>query len=439
MRVVGGQNDARSVPSQRDKQLPQAGRKGNFRVRGNDPGGSLVLRYLGMPVSTEKNLCLSEISPGAIQSEIRAMTVECDRLGGVNLAQGVCDTPLPGPVEESAILAIREGHNIYTRADGIASLRKAIAEKLERHNHIKADPESEIVVTSGATAAFYSACLALFNPGDEILLFEPFYGYHVNTLLSLRIKPVTIPLAEATWEIDFDVLRASITPRTRAIVVNTPSNPCGKVFTLAELDTIAGFAIENDLFVVTDEIYEYFLFAGARHISIAALPGMRERTITISGFSKTFSMTGWRAGYLTASSKWVPAIAYFHDLVYVCSPSPFQHAAAAGLRELPETFYQGLSIEYQEKRDLLCDGLRAAGMTPAVPGGAYYVLADVSGIPGTTSKEKARSLLRSTGVAAVAGTAFYGGGRGDNVLRFCFAKNDADLERACAALRGFHT
>ena len=201
-----------------DGQLPQAGRKGSFRVRGNDPGGSLVLRYSGMPVSTEKTLCLSEISPGAIQSEIRAMTVECDRHGGVNLAQGVCDTPLPGPVEESAILSIRKGHNIYTRADGIASLRQAIAEKLERHNHIKADPESEIVVTSGATAAFYSACLALFNAGDEILLFEPFYGYHVNTLQSLRIKPVTIPLAEATWEIDFDALRASITPRTRAIV-----------------------------------------------------------------------------------------------------------------------------------------------------------------------------------------------------------------------------
>ena len=195
-----------------------------------------------------------------IQSEIRAMSVECDRQGGVNLAQGVCDTPLPAPVEESAILSIRNGHNTYTRAEGIASLREAIAEKLERHNHIKADPESEIVVTSGATGAFYAACLALFNAGDEILLFEPFYGYHVNTLQSLRIKPVMLPLAEATWEIDFDALRASITPRTRAIMLNTPSNPCGKVFTLAELETIAAFAIENDLFVVTDEIYEYFLF-----------------------------------------------------------------------------------------------------------------------------------------------------------------------------------
>ena len=367
------------------------------------------------------------------------MSVECDRQGGVNLAQGICDTPLPGPVEETAILSIRNGHNIYTRADGIASLRAAIAEKLARHNHIQADPESEIVVTSGATGAFYAACLALFNAGDEILLFEPFYGYHINTLQSLRIKPVTLPLADATWEIDFDQLRASITPRTRAIMLNTPSNPCGKVFTLAELETIAALAIEKGLFVVTDEIYEYFLFNGARHISIASLPGMAERTITISGFSKTFSMTGWRAGYLTTSSEWVPAITYFHDLVYVCSPSPFQHAAAAGLRQLPETFYQSLSREYQEKRDLLCNGLRLAGLTPAVPAGAYYVLADAGGVPGKTAREKARTLLRSTGVAAVAGTAFYGGGRGENILRFCFAKNTPDLERACAAMQGLNT
>jgi aminotransferase len=388
-----------------------------------------------MPVSAERHLCLSEISPGAIQSEIRAMTVECERQGGVNLAQGVCDTPLPGPVEESAILSIRAGHNIYTRADGIASLRQAIAEKLARHNRINADPEAEIVVTSGATGAFYAASLALFNSGDEVLLFEPFYGYHVNTLQAMRVRPVAIPLADATWEIDFDALRAAITPRTRALVLNTPANPCGKVFTLAELESVAALAIENDLFVLTDEIYEYFVYAGARHFSMAALPGMAERTVTISGFSKTFSMTGWRAGYLAASSKWIPAITYFHDLVYVCSPSPFQHAAAAGLRELPETFYRELSTGYQQKRDLLCDGLRSAGLPPAVPAGAYYVLADASNIPGRTAKEKARALLRSTGVAAVAGTAFYSGGRGENVLRFCFAKNDADLGRACGALR----
>ncbi|HEY4046157.1 MAG TPA: pyridoxal phosphate-dependent aminotransferase [Acidobacteriaceae bacterium] len=365
------------------------------------------------------------------------MSVECDRMGGVNLAQGVCDTPLPRVVEEAAIRAIHDGHNIYTRADGIAVLRQALAEKILRHNGMSVDPESEIVVTSGATGALYSTCLALFDPGDQIVVFEPFYGYHVNTLVSLGIKPVLVPLADATWQIDADALRAAITPRTRGIIINTPNNPSGKVFTPAELELLASLAIEHDLFVLSDEIYEYFVFDGARHLSIAAMPGMAERTITVSGFSKTFSMTGWRAGYLVASSKWTPSIAYFHDLVYVCAPSPFQHAAAAGLRELPESFYQGLSTEYQSKRDKICEALSDAGMTPAIPKGAYYVLADTGTLAGRTAKEKARSLLSATGVAAVAGSAFYGDGRGENLLRFCFAKREADLERACSALRSF--
>jgi aminotransferase len=390
-----------------------------------------------MPALTESHLRLSKIAPGAVQSEIRAMSVECDRMGGVNLAQGVCDTPLPRVVEEAAIRAIHDGHNIYTRADGIAVLRHALAEKILRHNGMSVDPESEIVVTSGATGALYSTCLALFDPGDQIVVFEPFYGYHVNTLVSLGIKPVLVPLADATWQIDADALRAAITPRTRGIIINTPNNPSGKVFTPAELELLASLAIEHDLFVLSDEIYEYFVFDGARHLSIAAMPGMAERTITVSGFSKTFSMTGWRAGYLVASSKWTPSIAYFHDLVYVCAPSPFQHAAAAGLRELPESFYQGLSTEYQSKRDKICEALSDAGMTPAIPKGAYYVLADTGTLAGRTAKEKARSLLSATGVAAVAGSAFYGDGRGENLLRFCFAKREADLERACSALRSF--
>ena len=364
------------------------------------------------------------------------MSVECDRLGGVNLAQGVCDTPLPAPVEEAALRAIVDGHNIYTRADGIASLRFALAEKLERHNHMKADPESEIVVTSGATGAMYASCLALFDAGDEVLILEPFYGYHVNTLVSLGVTPVVVPLAGTTWEIDWTELRAAVTPRTRGMIINSPNNPCGKVFTQTELEGLAALAIEHDLFVLSDEIYEYFVFDGARHTSLATLPGMAERTITISGLSKTFSMTGWRIGYLAASSRWTPSISYFHDLVYVCSPAPFQHAAAAGLRALPESFYQGLSLEYRLKRDTICQALTDAGMTPVIPSGAYYVLADVSKLEGKNAKEKARVLLRATGVAAVAGSAFYGDGGGENLLRFCFAKKEADLERACTALRG---
>jgi aminotransferase len=378
---------------------------------------------------------LSQISPLILQSEIRSMSVECDRIGGVNLAQGVCDTELPPPAARGAVDAIDRGLNTYTRLDGIAPLRAAIAAKLSAFNGIRADPETEILVTSGATGALYTAALALLDPGDEVILFEPFYGYHWNTMLSLRAVPVAVTLDAPNWHLDLDRLRAAITPRTRAILVNTPSNPCGKVFSLAELEAIAALAIEHDLFVFTDEIYEYFLFDGRRHISLATLPGMSERTITISGLSKTFSITGWRVGYLTASSRWLPTIGYFHDLVYICAPGPFQYGAAAGLVGLPAAFYSDLAREYQQKRDQLCAALTDAGLAPSVPEGAYYVLADATRIAGRTAAEKARTLLAATGVAAVAGSAFFASDGGENLLRFCFGKQPEALDRACAALR----
>ncbi len=385
--------------------------------------------------TVENRLRLSEIAPGLVQSEIRAMSVECDRVGGINLAQGVCDTGVPEAVAERAAEAIAEGYNIYTRLDGIAPLREAIAQKLARHNGIKADPDGEILVASGATGGFYAACMALLDPGDEVILFEPFYGYHLNTLAAMRVRAVSVPLADSNWALDVDALRSSITPRTRAVVINSPSNPCGKVFSRAELEAVAALALEHDLFVITDEIYEYFVYGEARHISMATLPGMAERTVTISGLSKTFSITGWRVGYLAADRKWMGAIGYFHDLTYVCAPSPFQYATAAGLVALPETFYAEMAREYQARRDQLCAALTDAGLTPSIPEGAYYVLADATPLPGAAAREKARHLLRKTGVAAVAGTAFFSNGRGDHLLRFCFAKRDEDLQRACAALR----
>jgi aminotransferase len=249
------------------------------------------------------------------------------------------------------------------------------------------------------------------------------------------VNATSVQLAEPSWALDVDALRAAITARTRGIVLNSPSNPCGKVFSRAELEAVAALAIEHDLFVITDEIYEYFVFDGAQHISLATLPGMAERTISISGLSKTFSITGWRIGYLVAERRWLGAISYFHDLVYVCAPSPFQHGAAAGLMQLPDSFYSGLATDYQAKRDMLCAALADVGLTPSIPQGAYYVLADVTNLPGATAREKARTLLRNTGVAAVAGTAFFAAGRGENLIRFCFAKRDEDLERACAMLR----
>lgn len=384
---------------------------------------------------TASRLALSELAPGAMQSEIRAMSVECERIGGINLAQGVCDTPVPMPVETAAIAAIVAGHNIYTRLDGITRLRTAIAEKQQRDYGLHYDPETEVMVACGATAGLHAAAMALLNPGDEVLVFEPFYGYHVSTLKSMRVKPVLVALAEPDWGLDTDALRAAITPRTRAMIVNTPANPSGKVFSRVELQAIADAAREHDLFVFTDEIYEYFVYDGAEHICLATLDGMRERTVVMSGFSKTFSVTGWRLGYVTADAKWMGAMGYFHDLTYVCAPSALQHGAAAGLEQLPPEFYTRLATDHQSKRERIVTALRDAGMEPSVPAGAYYVLANASRLPGESSAQKARHLLAETGVAAVAGSAFFRPGRGEDLLRFCFAKKDADLDDACAHLR----
>ena len=388
-----------------------------------------------------RGLGLSELAPRVVQSEIRAMTVESDRMGGVNLAQGVCDTEVPEVVAEGAIKAIREGHNIYTRLDGIPRLRRAIAEKTERMQGIVVDPEREVLVTSGATGAFHAVAMALFDPGDEVLLFEPFYGYHVGTLKTLRAVPVIVELEGPEWRLDLERVRAAITPRTRAVVVNTPSNPAGKVFTRKELEGLAAIVREHDLFVLTDEIYEHFIYGDAKHVSPAVIDGMRERTIVMSGYSKTFSVTGWRIGYVIADAKWIGAIGYFHDLLYVCAPSPFQHAVAEGIEQLGQTFYARLAMDHEVKREMILSALRDAGMTPHVPDGAYYVLASTTGLEGvlegTNAAQRARSLLRKTGVAAVAGSAFFRAGRGEDLLRFCFAKKDEDLAEACRRLEEY--
>ena len=384
---------------------------------------------------TASRLALSELAPGAMQSEIRAMTTECDRIGGINLAQGVCDTPVPAPVEAEAHAAIHAGHNIYTRLDGITRLRNAIAAKQQRDYGLAYDPETEVLVASGATGGLHAAAMALLNPGDEVLLFEPFYGYHVATLKSMRVKPVLVPLAAPNWALDTDALHAAITPKTRAILLNTPANPSGKVFNRTEIEAICAVCKTHDLFLFTDEIYEYFVYDGAQHICPATLDGMRERTIVMSGFSKTFSVTGWRLGYVCADAKWMAAMAYFHDLTYVCAPSAFQHGAAAGLEQLPPDFYTQLAADHQSKRERIVAALRDAGMEPSVPAGAYYVLARATHVPGATSAAKARDLLAKTGVAAVAGSAFFSPGRAEDLLRFCFAKKDAELDDACARLK----
>lgn len=388
-----------------------------------------------MTAASKTGLKVSERALKIVKSDIRGMSVECERVNGINLSQGVCDLALPSPVRAGAEAAMRGGLNHYSRHDGIQELRSAIAHKLLRDSGIKADPEKNIVVSCGSTGAFYCACLALLNPGDEVVIFEPYYGYHINTLMAARLKGRFVKLRAPDWTFDYAELEKAITPRTRAIMVNTPANPCGKVFTRAELDKIADLAIRHDLFVFTDEIYEYFLYDGRRHISPGSIARIKDRTITISGYSKTFSVTGWRIGYAACHEKWAKIIGYMNDLIYVCAPTPLQAGVAQGISSLPESFYKKLCALYAGKREKVCSALQKAGLTPYVPQGAYYVLADVAHLPGRTSKEKAMHILRKTGVASVPGSAFYHDKGGENLVRFCFAKDDKDLDEACRRLQ----
>jgi aminotransferase len=380
------------------------------------------------------SLKVSKRRPLVAQSEIRNMTLECARVSGVNLAQGVCDLPVPEPVIRGAEQAMRAGTNIYTRFDGLPRLRGAIAAKQREYTGMDLDPDGQVVVSCGATGAFYAACLALLDEGDEVLVFEPYYGYHIVTMASLGIKPVYVTLQPPEWGFTAGDLERAVTGKTRAIVLNTPSNPAGKVFDRGELELIADFAGSHDLFVFTDEIYEHFVFDGKEHIAPATLPGMARRTITISGLSKVFAITGWRLGYALCDPEWALAIGHFSDLVYVCAPAPLQIGAAKGLEELGPDYYQGVSDDHQMKRDRFCDALRAIGLTPHVPSGAYYTLADVTSLPGTTAKERALYLLEKTGVACVPGSAFYTGPVGETLARFCFAKEMDVLEDAMQRL-----
>jgi len=372
-----------------------------------------------------------------IQSEIRNMSIECERVNGINLSQGVCDLELPLPVRMGATEAIAGGINHYTRYDGLPELRESISSKMLRYNKISADPEKNIVVSGGATGAFYCACLALLNPGDEVILFEPYYGYHVNTLLAANAVPVYVTLEPPTWSIDFDALERLVSSHTKGMMINTPANPSGKVFGRDELDQLAEFAIRHDLFVFTDEIYEYFVYDNSVHVSPGALESIADRTITISGYSKTFSITGWRIGYAVCHEKWAQMIGYVNDLIYVCGPAPLQMGVARGIDELPASYYQSLCQQYSSKRDKLCSVLTKIGLEPYLPQGAYYVLSNVNNLPGSSSKEKAMFLLNHSGVATVPGNAFYADAKGENLVRFCFAKDDDIVEEACQRLLQF--
>jgi aminotransferase len=292
-------------------------------------------------------------------------------------------------------------------------------------------------VTVGSSGALACTLNALCDPGDELLLFEPFYGYHMNTALVAGMVPKPIPLHPPSFTLDTDAIEQSITPRTRAILINTPVNPSGKVFSREELVRLSALCIKHDLLCITDEVYEYLIYGDHEHVSMGSLPGMWERTVTLGSYSKTFSITGWRIGYATAAAPLAAAIGLMNDLYYICSPHPLQLAVAKGIRELPASFYTDMRDEYLAKRDDFCSVLTEVGLPPVVPDGAYYVLADVSRLGEATAKDAAMRLLHESGVASVAGSAFFVGPEGEKYVRFCYAKRDEPLNRAMNQLRAW--
>ena len=376
----------------------------------------------------------SKLSNFLVQSEIRNMSLECDKIGGINLSQGISNLPLSSVIKDGAFKAVENGINYYTRFDGVQELRESIAEKAFNYNRIKCDPNKNIIVSAGATGAFYCACLALLNPGDEVIIFEPYYGYHINTLQAAGAVPKFVKLSQPNWSINLTDLENAVTERTKAIMICTPSNPSGKIFNLQELTLLGEFCKKHDLIVFTDEIYEYFLYDNKQHISPASLDIFKNRTITISGYSKTFSITGWRVGYCIVPEHLHETIGYINDLIYVCSPSPLQYGVVAGINNLDITFYQSIQERFLKRRNQICDVLKQIGIIPYVPDGAYYVLADVSNVPGMNSKDKAMHILKESKIACVPGMAFYSGNGGDNIVRFCYAKEQEELDAACENL-----
>jgi aminotransferase len=372
---------------------------------------------------------------GLAQSDIRRMSLECTRLGGINLGQGICDQPIEPTIKWAAIQAIEQDRSIYTRLDGIDELRHRIAKKVRDYNKVPCEADGEVIVNVGSTGSFVAACMALVNPGDEVILFSPFYGYHLNILKVCQATLKYVKLQAPDWSYDPAALEAAFSRKTKFILVNTPSNPCGKVFSRDELTHIADLCRKHDALCVTDEIYEYILYDERQHVSPGSLPGMEERTITISGFSKTFAMTGWRLGYTVARKPIAAKLAILNDLINVCAASPLQYAVLAAF-DLPESYYSLMRHDYQKKRDMTVAACREAGMTPYPPQGAYYMLADFGPLGFKDDQEAARIILEKHGVATIPGSSFYPDPKdGRKQVRFCYAKKMHDLEEACRRIR----
>ena len=374
------------------------------------------------------------------ESVIREMTRQAMEHGAINLAQGFPDFEAPDEIVQAARRAIAEGVNQYAITWGAKSLRDAIARKTGRTLGGSVDPETEITVCCGSTEAMIASLLAVLNPGDEVVVFEPYYeNYGPDAILSgarprfVKLRPPANP--DGDWVFDERELRGAFGARTKAIILNTPNNPTGKVFTTEELGLIRDLCVEHDALAITDEIYEHILYDDREHVSIAALPGMRERTITINGMSKTYSVTGWRVGWAIAPPAVTDAIRKVHDFLTVGAPAPLQEAGAAALA-LPQEYYRRLAEGYLARRDRLLPVLRAAGFKAYVPRGAYYIMTDIDGFGFDDDVSFARHLVRDLGVAVVPGSSFYSDpADGSRQVRFAFCKRDVTLDEAATRLR----
>jgi aspartate/methionine/tyrosine aminotransferase len=364
------------------------------------------------------------------ESVIREMTRLADEYGGINLAQGFPDFPAPALVKEAACDAIRRDINQYAVTWGARPLREAVAREFTRRYGVAVDPDTQVTVCCGATEAMMAAMLATVDPGDEVIVFEPFYeNYGPDAILSGAV-PRYVPLREPDWTFDPDELARAFGPRTRAIIINTPNNPTGKVFSRDELTVIARLCQQWDVVAITDEIYEHLVYDGARHVPMASLDGMAERTITINSLSKTYSVTGWRVGWAIAPPDLAGAIRKVHDFLTVGAAAPLQEAGAVALA-LPEEYYRDLARQYQRRRDLLLGLLEAAGFACYSPRGAYYIMTDIAAFGFADDVGFARYLVQQVGVAAVPGSSFYHDpALGRTKLRFCFCKKDETLIEA---------
>ena len=373
------------------------------------------------------------------ESVIREMTRLAIRHGAVNLAQGFPDFPAPEAVKQAACQAILDDVNQYAITWGAKPFRDAIARKYRRTYGLEFDPEREITVCCGATEGMIASLMAVTDPGDEIIVFEPFYeNYRPDALLCDAVSRL-VPLHAPHWTFDPEELRRAFSQRTKTIILNSPNNPTGRVFDAAELEVIAELAREFNALVVTDEIYEHILYDGAAHRPMAAMPGMRERTILVNSMSKTWGVTGWRVGWVLAAPELTDSIRKVHDFLTVGAAAPLQQAGIAAV-DLPDEYYRELAVSYSTRRDFVLDMLRTAGFRPYTPKGAYYVLCDISGFGFKDDVAFAQHLIEDIGVACVPGSSFFANpDRGKQIVRFCFCKSEETLTAAAHKLRRLHT